>query len=386
MATEISYKGAVIAAPEVGQTATLKCKGMLMADDVVVNCEAAEEWFNDGNTHIWVALFEGLTSPRLGAGVNGTVTVDWGDGTTPDILTGTDTSTMVFTPTHNYASAGDYIITLTVDGEMVILGGPGRGACILSSNSLYHARNNSYRNTIRKIEIGYGMTSIGTYAFSGFYGLLSINLPDSLTSIGNNAFQSCYGLSSINIPDSVTSIGDSAFYGCSGLSSINLPDSVASIGDSAFYGCSGLSSINLPDSLTSINYASVQSCTGLLSINIPDGVTSIGIYAFSGCYGLLSINLPDSLTSIGAHAFGWCGGLVSINIPDNVTSIGDYVLMNCNALSKIHFEGATPPTATEYAFDSLPNDCVISVPVGSLEAYKTATNYPDPAVYTYIEE
>jgi hypothetical protein len=26
------------------------------------------------------------------------------------------------------------------------------------------------------------------------------------------------------------------------------------------------------------------------------------------------------------------------------------------------------------------------VPVGSLEAYTTATNYPDPAKYTYVEE
>lgn len=36
MATEIKYNGSVIASPEAGQTATLKCRGMVMADDVVV--------------------------------------------------------------------------------------------------------------------------------------------------------------------------------------------------------------------------------------------------------------------------------------------------------------------------------------------------------------
>lgn len=39
MATEIKYNGSVIASPEAGQTATLKCAGMTMESDVVVEVE-----------------------------------------------------------------------------------------------------------------------------------------------------------------------------------------------------------------------------------------------------------------------------------------------------------------------------------------------------------
>lgn len=40
MATEIKYNGSVIASPEAGQTATLKCQGMKMETDLVVSVPA----------------------------------------------------------------------------------------------------------------------------------------------------------------------------------------------------------------------------------------------------------------------------------------------------------------------------------------------------------
>ncbi len=48
MATEIKYNGSVIASPEAGQTATLKCAGMKMESDVVV--EVAEQTGSGGET------------------------------------------------------------------------------------------------------------------------------------------------------------------------------------------------------------------------------------------------------------------------------------------------------------------------------------------------
>ena len=43
----------------------------------------------DGKTRVYIHLEYGRTSPMLGVCPNGTVTVDWGDGTEPDTLTGT---------------------------------------------------------------------------------------------------------------------------------------------------------------------------------------------------------------------------------------------------------------------------------------------------------
>ena len=96
-----------------------------------------EDWIGDGNTHIWITLHEGRTSPMLGVCPKGTVTVDWGDGTAPDTLTGTNTSTVQWTPTHNYAAPGDYVITLTVDGQMGLggLSSTNQYSYILSNNN-----------------------------------------------------------------------------------------------------------------------------------------------------------------------------------------------------------------------------------------------------------
>ena len=56
-------------------------------------------------------------------------------------------------------------------------------------------------------------------------------------SIKYYAFTSCKSIKSVEIGNSVTSIGKSAFYGCSGLTSVTIPNSVTSIGDFAFSFC-----------------------------------------------------------------------------------------------------------------------------------------------------
>jgi len=45
-------------------------------------------------------------------------------------------------------------------------------------------------------------------------------------------------------------------------------------------------------------------------------------------------------------------------------------------MAKYHLLPTTPPTlSSANAFNGIPSDCIIYVPVGSLEAYQTATNW-----------
>ena len=56
-------------------------------------------------------------------------------------------------------------------------------------------------------------------------------------------------------------------------------------------------------------------------------------------------------------------------------------------INEIYFKSTTPPIIpNSNAFSSIPSTCKIYVPDGTLETYTTATNYPNPNTYTYIEE
>ena len=219
------------------------------------------EWINDGNTHIWISLQEGRTSPMMGVHVNGTVTIDWGDGTTPDVITGDSLDTTEWTPVHHYASAGDYIITLISDGEMVWRDSDAdETPTILRYSEYEEPVNQVYANSVIRVELGQCVTSIGDYAFYYCSSLLCVLIPNSVTSIGENAFFSCCALRSVVIPDSVTSIGENAFQYCDALLNMVIPDSVTSIERCTFGACKSLSNIVIPDSVTSIGENAFYDC------------------------------------------------------------------------------------------------------------------------------
>ena len=221
----------------------------------------------------------------------------------------------------------------------------------------------TYSNTINKVVIQPGVTSIGGHAFSKCKNLTSITIPEGVTSIGSDAFSGCSSLTSITIPEGVTSIGSDAFSGCSSLTSITIPEGVTSIGEYAFYACENLKSITIPKSVTSIGNYAFGGCSSLTSITIPEGVTSIEGGVFYKCSSLTSITIPESVTSIGWYAFQGCSSLTSITIPEGVTSIGWYAFQGCSSLTSITIpEGVTSIGKNE--FSGCKNLTSITIPEG----------------------
>ena len=273
---------------------------------------------------------------------------------------------------------------------------------VYAGNVLYKYKGTMPSNT--SVVVKDATLGIAGGAFSGCFGLTSIEIPNSVTSIGDEAFNDCRWLTSIVIPNSVTSIGDEAFngtawynnqpdgvvyagnvlykykgtmpsntsvvvkegtlsigedafVGCSGLTSIKIPNSVTSIGNDAFYGCSGLTSIEIPNSVTSIGGSAFAGCSGLTSIEIPNGVTSISYRAFADCSGLKSVTIGNGVTSIGERAFYGCSALASIIIGNSVTSIGNYAFYDCSNLETvINLSNLTFNGYVTYYVDRVIND------------------------------
>ena len=189
--------------------------------------------------------------------------------------------------------------------------------------------------SLTSVTIGNSVTSIGTQAFEGCTSLASIAIPNSVTSIRSCAFKDCSSLITVAIPNSVISMENSVFRGCSNLISVTIPNSITRIEDGDFAGCSSLTSITIPNSITSIGDFAFQNCVGLASIEIPNSVTSIGGSAFQNCSVLTSVTIGNSVTSIGSGAFLGCSGLTSITLPNSVTSIGSGAFSRCYGLMSI---------------------------------------------------
>lgn len=399
---------------------------------------------DDGATRFYITIPEGtVTSGRTFSirfhSSSKDVDIDWGDGTTETVASSSSNTTFE----HLYDECGDYIIKLYPSNTINFTGNS--SLSIVGNTNTY----NYNLPKLHKIELGenviiggydfyncYALETITvpleitimalSYAFSNCISLKSIVLPNSSQSLyvssgafntceslvnicipkysinfTSNTFAACQLLSRIAIPETITSISNSVFSSCRFLTRIALPDTILSLGTSAFNGCYHLKSIEIPN-VTDLPNGTFYSCYELKSVKVratdqeppyegfvfPD--YSVGQSAFSSCRSLVNIDLPDDTPEIGSLSFYNCISMTSFTFPRLLSSIGTQAFYNCTGLKELHFKPTTPPTISgsgmNNPFRNLSTSCIIYVPEGCLEAYTTATNYPDPNTYTYMEE
>lgn len=287
---------------------------------------------DDGKTRLYIRIAAGgrMTVPLyISQTVANGVTIDWGDGSATQTLSGT---WFVWTK-HIYPATGDYCITLTVaDGCSLNFGRQIAGNvvsyCVLGSTS---NQGQVYCNFLQRVEIG-----------------------DGVTSINDGAFFNCTSLSSVTMPDCVTSIGKYAFCTCYALSAITVPHGVASIGAYAIDGVTGLKAVSVPNSVEYMDVYAFSSCGSLTRITLPNTIYAIGNYAFQGCDTVSMFVFPPGLTSIGTCAFYWCFG------------VAIYDFTACIAV---------PTLAATNAFAGIPDDCIMRIPAALFDAWSTANNW-----------
>lgn len=292
----------------------------------------------DGKTRIYITLESGRLSPYLGFGLNGTAVIEWGDGTS-DTVTGSNDNALIQTR-HDYAVGGDYVIAIAVTGKAKILALSSTSSLLLAGTSIT-TTDTVYRCAVNRIELGSNMLISAASAFYGIQGLRSITIPAGTERTSNYTFYNCYALMALILPSGLTKTGTN-----------NVRD------------CNALKTVSLPKSLTAMGESTLAYASGLRRVWIPPGVTKLNTNLLYYCNGLSGVTVPASVTEIASGAFG-----------------------QCTSLGFIRFLSETPPVvANSGAFTSVPTDCVIRVPSGTKATYEAATNYPDPATYTYVEE
>jgi len=343
---------------------------------------------SDGNCHFHVIVYESNKNARyIASKLNAsdstvTLTIDWGDGSTPTTfnLTGTEPRS---TP-HTYTSGGEYDIVVSSTGDYAIgstnadednlifngfQGGESDAGDIIwahLSTSIKRMDGYCFRAShLREVSLPNTITSMYC-EFNGADMVAQITVPSSCTEILNyNSFYQTISATSISLPKSLTRLCGYQAFGYSGIKSVNLTDSIvdtSSLSSVSIYGqrymfdtarnlkylylptvfngnfystfraCTSLEKLEILGSVTECNYMA-DNCSALREVSMTNsGLTNIGTNAFSNCTALTNVNFPSSVTSIGANAFKGDKSLVKVGNLSNVKSIDTNAFYMCNSL------------------------------------------------------
>ena len=212
--------------------------------------------------------------------------------------------------------------TLTADGTMTI-----SGTGTMMDYDIVDSPAAQKKDSVKKVVIEDGVTSIGNGAFKYCSSLTDITIPGSVTSIGTYAFSGCTALTEVLLENGSTltseNFGEVADKVVIRWNEGNLTWTLDAEGTMAISGTGAMKNYGTNNSPAAQKKASVK------KVVIEDGITSIGDYAFFDCSSLTSIEIPEGVTSIGEGAFSNCRNLASIEIPESVTSIGDFAFFGC---------------------------------------------------------
>ena len=225
------------------------------------------------------------------------------------------------------------------------------------------------RSSIKAVEVTYGVTKIGTYAFADCTQITSATISGSVSVIRYRAFRNCSSLAEAEIQNRDAVIGDpdyDVFTGCaSGFTLRGYMESTAEVyAQNAGYtfaspkcGENLTCDLDADDRLIITgtgdmwNYVNAYETPwsghreSITSIVLDSGVTGVGNRAFCQCTGLTSVTIPANITKIGYIAFADCSSLSEVTILNRLAVIGDSdldVFVNCaDGLTLRGFNGSS---------------------------------------------
>ncbi len=173
----------------------------------------------------------------------------------------------------------------------------------------------------------------------------------------------------------VTQIAEEAFEDYTLITEVELPATVTTIEEEAFKGCIALTEINTPQPLSTIGESAFEGCIALTEFDFVASISTLGVSCFEGCTSLDEIELPTSLNTIPSRAFYGCSAANTIFISSTVNTIGAQAFAGCTGVTSITCQAGMPPTANANTFDGIDASIPVTVPMGGLSFYQTATGW-----------
>lgn len=156
-----------------------------------------------------------------------------------------------------------------------------------------------YKDMVKTVKIGEGISNIGNCAFMDFSQLTDVEFEGvDVGKIGWGAFMNCSRLSNITLPMNLTSIGTIAFARCSSLITIAIPDKCR-VEAQAFVSCDKLADIDVSPTAILCDHVFAREV-------VIDGKTRHALYS-----GLVR-RLPDYVNANTCHKYG----IAAFALPD----------------------------------------------------------------------
>ncbi len=265
---------------------------------------------------------------------------------------------------------------------------PGTGRCVLTkcdadASSIEIPESIEYNG-----EICY-VFKVENNAFKGKTALREVKFPTGkqFSIIGEYAFSES-GITSVDLSYGLTSVGKYAFYKCPNLVNVDLSKAqyAFTITDYMFASSSNLQKVKLPYYVTSISSRAFDSCTSFKgNVENKNGET------------VLDLREYKFLTSIGGQVFNGCSQITEVYFPLQTCSLGDQVTASCTSLVKVDYGACTANQRGLSAVkDDVANGKVINIYIRETSpaisnaafngAYITNLYIESSAVYAQITE
>ena len=278
--------------------------------------------------------------------------------------------------------------TWTLENGVLTLAGSGKTADYTDAlPSVWSAFNGYFigeSDSISRVEIDDGVTSVGERVFKNVSTLESVSLPESVNRIGFEALDGTAWLNAqpegivycgnvlytyqgvvpevVGVRQDISGIADGAFSGSQALKRFIVPDGVQCIGANAFADCPELSVAVVPASVTEIGSGAFTNSPNLTIYCDNDSVAHNYAkknklsYALRGVYqGLNWMLVGGKLTVYGDGSIPkrtllvtlpWGRDMTEVILGTGITSVGENVFSECNNLKKIVIQ--SPDTTVNY--------------------------------------